>query len=171
MEPIHIPRLTRAPEQTETFEFNEVIADLETLTPVQGVLRISHHGNFLEVSAQAATIITFTCDRCLQQYNYRLSIQPSELIWLDEAVDEVNPILLDQDLDADDLVETLSPQGYFDPETWLYEQLCLEIPQRQICDPQCEGIEVPQPESAFKPVVDRRWAGLESLRNQLSDTN
>ncbi|MBF2028852.1 MAG: DUF177 domain-containing protein [Oscillatoriales cyanobacterium C42_A2020_001] len=171
MESIHIPRLTRAPEQTETIQFNAAIADLETLTPVQGVLRVTHHGSFLEVSAQAETIITLTCDRCLQQYNYRLSIKPSELIWLDESVDEVSPILLDEDLETADLVEALSPQGYFDSETWLYEQLCLEIPQRQLCDAQCQGIEVPKSESAAKPHVDRRWAGLESLRNQLSDTN
>ncbi|EKQ69450.1 putative metal-binding protein [Leptolyngbyaceae cyanobacterium JSC-12] len=171
MEPIHIPELMRAPEQTETIGFNEGIADLETLTPVQGVLRVSHRGNFLEVSARAETIITLACDRCLQQYNYRLSIQPSELIWLDESVnDEVNPILLDQDLEVGDLVETLSPQGYFDPETWLYEQLCLEIPQRKLCDAQCQGIEVPQADFS-QPIVDRRWARLEAFRNQLLDKN
>lgn len=170
MEPIYIPRLTRAPEQTETIQFSEAIADLETLTPVQGISKVTHRGSFLEVSAQAETIITLTCDRCLQQYNYRLSIKSSELIWLDESVDEVSPILLDQDLEADDLVETLSPQGYFDVETWLYEQLCLEIPQRKLCDTQCQGIEVPQSEPS-QPVVDRRWAGLEAFRSQLSDKN
>jgi uncharacterized protein len=171
MEPIHLPRLTRAPEQTETYQFSEPIPGLATLTPVQGVLRVSHRGTFLEVSATAETIITLTCDRCLQQYNYRLSISPTEMIWLDEAAEDSTPILLDQELDSDDLVEALSPQGYFDPTTWLYEQLCLELPQRQLCDAQCQGINVPQLDDASSPVVDRRWAGLETLRNQLSDKN
>jgi len=171
MEVIYIPRLTKAPNQTETLQFSEMIPALETLTPVQGVLQVSHRGSFLEVSAKAETIITLTCDRCLQQYNYRLSISPSELIWLDETADEINPVLLDQDLDSDDLVETLSPQGYFEPTTWLYEQLCLEIPQRQLCDAQCGGIEVPKTEDSSLPVIDRRWAGLESLRSQFSDKN
>jgi len=168
MEPIHIPRLTRAPEQTETFQFSEPIPGLESLTPVQGTIRVTHRGTFLEVSAKAETIITLTCDRCLQQYNYRLSISPTELIWLDETADDATPILLDQEIDSDDLVESLSPQGYFDPATWLYEQLCLELPQRQLCDAQCQGIDVPQ---AKDTAVDRRWAGLESLRSQLSDKN
>jgi uncharacterized protein len=169
MEPIHIPRLTRLPEQTEVLQFEDMIPNLETLTPVQGALQITHRGTFLEVNAKADTIITLTCDRCLQQYNYRLSIAPAELIWLDETAEEAAPLLLDQDLDSDELVETLPPNGYFDPTAWLYEQLCLEIPQRQLCDAQCQGIELPQ--SIPPPRVDRRWAGLESLRNQLADQN
>lgn len=172
MESIHIPRLTRSPEQTETFHFNEMIPGLDTLTPVEGVIRVTHRGTFLEVSGKAETIITLICDRCLQQYNYRLSITPSEMIWLDEAADEATPLLLDQDIDSDDLVETLSPQGYFDPMGWVYEQLCLEIPQRKLCEAGCQGIEVPpQAQQPLEPFVDRRWATLESLRNQLSDKN
>lgn len=171
MEAIHIPRLTRSLEQTETVQFNETIPGLETLTPVEGVIRVTHRGTFLEVSGKAETIITLTCDRCLQQYNFRLSIVPSEMIWLDETADDAVPLLLDQEIDSDDLVETLSPQGYFDPTTWIYEQLCLEIPQRKLCDAACDGIDVPKSEQVSKPVVDRRWAGLESLRNQLSDKN
>lgn len=169
MEPMYIPRLIQLPEQTETIEFNEPIADLETLTPVQGKLRVRHGGNFLEVQAKAETIVTLTCDRCLQQYNYRLSIAPSELLWLDESADQVDPVLLERDLDPDELVETLSPQGYFDPETWIYEQLCLELPQRKLCDARCQGIEVPSDSS--QQMLDRRWAGLEALKNQLADGN
>lgn len=171
MDKIYIPKLIQAPDQAETVPFSEMIPGLETLTPVQGQLRVSHRGNFLEVGAKAETIITLMCDRCLQQYNYRLSITPTEIIWLNETAEEVDPVLLDQDLDSDDLVESLPPQGYFEPMTWLYEQLCLEIPQRKLCDAQCSGIELPQREESALPVVDRRWAGLESLRNQLSDTN
>lgn len=171
IEPIYIPRLNRAPEQTETIQFSEVIPDLETLTPVQGVLRVKHQGNFLSIDAQIDTIVTLTCDRCLQQYNYRLSLNPSEVIWLNDAADELDPILLDQEIAPEDLVESLSPQGYFDPGMWLYEQLCLEIPQRKLCDAQCQGIELPSAEEAPQPSPDRRWAGLASLKDQLFSQN
>jgi uncharacterized protein len=170
MEPIHIPRLTRAPEQTETVPFNQPILDLETLTPVHGVIRVKHCGNFLDVNAKAETIITLICHRCLQQYNYRLAIAPSELIWLNAEADSLDPVLLDQDITSDDLVESLPPTGYFDPTTWIYEQLCLEIPQRQLCDSACKGIELPKTESP-KPTLDRRWASLETLKDNLFSQN
>lgn len=170
MEAIYIPRLTRAPQQTEVIDFDETIADLETLTPVQGRLKVTHQGNYLEVSAQAETIITLTCHRCLQQYNYRLAISPTELIWLDEMANQAAPVLFDQEIAVADLIETLPPTGYFEPTTWLYEQLCLEIPQQQLCDQTCQGIQVAQAE-ASEPAIDHRWASLEGLKNQLSERN
>jgi uncharacterized protein len=168
MEKIHIPGLTRAPQQTEVVVFDEPIPDLETLTAVRGKLQATHHGNYLEVSAVAETIVTLTCHRCLQQYNYRLAIAPSELIWLDDAANNRDELLLDQELSADDLVESLPPDGDFDPAAWLYEQLCLEMPHRQLCDQNCRGIELAS-EKITQPLVDGRWASLEALKQQLSD--
>ncbi|MBW4474932.1 MAG: DUF177 domain-containing protein [Stenomitos rutilans HA7619-LM2] len=166
MDTIHIPQLTKAPQQTEVIDFSEPIPGLETLTPVQGQMKVTHRGSYLDVSAKAETIVTLTCHRCLQQYNYRLSIAPSELIWLDETSDQVDPVLLDRDISAEDLVETLPPKGTFDPTTWLYEQLCLELPQRQLCDQACKGIELTTAES-LAPTIDRRWASLETFKDQL----
>jgi uncharacterized protein len=163
MEAIYIPQLTKAPERTLTLEFKQFLPDFPTLTPVQGWLKVTHRGNYLDVSAQADTIVTLACHRCLQQFNHRLSIQPSEVIWLNDQVDP-DEELFDRDLDMDDLMETLSPQGHFEPAAWLYEQLSLELPQHQLCDQACAGIEVDRDSQV---VTDARWAGLNALKGQL----
>ncbi len=168
MDEIYIPQLKKAPHQTEVIHFKEFLPGPDTLTPVQGQLAVTHQGNYLEVSAQAETIITLTCHRCLQQYNHRLEIKASELIWLDEAADEPDTGPLEREVAVEDLVETLPPQGYFDPGRWLYEQLCLAIPQRQLCDQQCPGIVLQGEELASIATVDRRWAALEALKKNLS---
>jgi len=165
MEAIHIPWLLKLPEQTNEIQVNELIAGLETLTPVRGRLKVRHQGNYLEVSAQAETIITLTCHRCLQQYNHRLKLDASELVWLDESANQPDDGPLERETALDDLVETLPPQGYFQPDSWLYEQLCLAIPPRQLCDQQCPGIQVTDTESASP--TDRRWEALEALKRQL----
>lgn len=165
MEAIHIPWLLKLPEQTNVIQVNELIAGLETLTPVRGQLKVRHQGNYLEVSAQAETIITLTCHRCLQQYNHRLKLDASELVWLDESANQPDDGPLERETALEDLVETLPPQGYFQPDTWLYEQLCLAIPPRQLCDQQCPGIQVTDTESASP--TDRRWEALEALKRQL----
>jgi uncharacterized protein len=165
MEAIHIPWLLKLPEQTNEIQVNELIAGLETLTPVRGRLKVRHQGNYLEVSAQAETIITLTCHRCLQQYNHRLKLDASELVWLDESANQPDDGPLERETALDDLVETLPPQGYFQPDTWLYEQLCLAIPPRQLCDQQCPGIPVTDTESGSP--TDRRWEALEALKRQL----
>jgi uncharacterized protein len=167
VETIYIPQLTRAPQQTEAIAFAEMIPGLESLTPVRGQIQVKHCNNYLEIAAAAETIVTLTCHRCLQQYNYRLSIQPTELIWLEEKPDD-SPLPFLEASSADELVETLSPNGYFDPTTWIYEQLCLELPQQQLCEAACQGIEISK---TAKSEPDQRWASLEALRQQLPDYN
>jgi uncharacterized protein len=166
MDAIYIPQLTKAPERTEEMEVNEFLPGLETLTPIRGLIRVQHHGNYLQVLGQAETIITCTCNRCLQNYNHRLTVEPKEIIWLDEAANETDDLPLEREVAFDDLIETVSPEGYFYPDQWLYEQMCLELPQRQLCDANCQGIQ-PSAESNFNNSVDRRWSSLESLKNQL----
>ena len=167
MDSIYIPQLTTAPEQTEDIQFEEFISDLETLTPVRGSLVVKHQGNYLEVAVKAETIITLTCNRCLQQYNHRLVVDTSELLWLEETANEPDPSPLERETSLEDLVETLSPEGYFDCGEWLYEQLCLAIPPRQLCDGSCPGIQVSNSlEPTSHVAVDSRWASLEKLKKQ-----
>lgn len=165
MEAVYIPQLLKAPEQTQVIQVQEFLPGLETLTPVRGRIRIQHHGNYLEVSPQAETIVTLTCHRCLQQYNHRLAVETSEMIWLEET-SQPDGGAVERELALEDLVETLPPQGHFYPSEWLYEQLCLAIPQRQLCDAQCAGIHTATQEGSVQS-VDQRWASLEALKKQL----
>ncbi len=166
MEAIYIPQLTKAVEKTEVVPVQEFIAGLETLTPVRGQVKVQHHGNYLEVSGQAETIITLTCHRCLQQYNYRLSIDTSEMIWLDETASLPYEGPIDKEIAVEDLIESLPPQGYFHPGEWLYEQFYLEMPQKQLCQSDCTGISTGIINSSEK-IGDRRWASLEALKKQI----
>ena len=163
MEKIFIPQIARAIDATESFEFKELIAGLETLTPVQGVITIRHLGSFLEVAAQAHTIMTLTCDRTLVQFNYRLAIDTSEMIWLAEPLPE-SDYPKEREIETGDLVESLSPNGYFDPEAWLYEQLTLAIPYPKIA-PDAPALDfVDQEPDSESVTVDKRWQIFSSLQ-------
>jgi uncharacterized protein len=162
MEKLYIPQIARAVEATETFEFKEFIEGLETLTPVQGVISVRHVGSFVEVSAKASTIMTLTCDRTLVQFNYRLAIDNSERIMLADPLPE-SEYPKEREIETDDLVESLSPNGYFDPAAWLYEQLLLAIPYPKIA-PDAPALEVTDPNTLDGSTVDKRWAVLNSLK-------
>jgi uncharacterized protein len=164
MDAINIPNLSQRPDQSITIEFQQNLSDLVTLTPVKGTAKVTHRGNFLDVKAVAETIVTLSCDRCLQQYNHRLRADTSEIIWLKDAEFDLDNLPLDEDLQLEEMVETLPQNGRFDIEVWIYEQLCLALPPRQLCDQDCPGIEI-----APQVIVDQRWANLNTLRNQISD--
>ena len=166
MEAIYIPHLLKAPKRTAEIIVDDQISNLNTLTPVKGKIAVRHGGNFLEVASQAETITTLTCDRCLQHYNHRLAIDTSELIWLESELENVEDIPTEREVSLEDLSETLPPNGHFDPEAWLYEQLSLALPLRKVCGENCPGTTV-------KAVIeekhlDSRWSSLAALKEQLN---
>ncbi|MGB7416031.1 MAG: DUF177 domain-containing protein [Thermosynechococcaceae cyanobacterium] len=162
MDRIYIPQLETASQQTELLQVNECLTGLESLTPVKGKLQVVHHGTYLQVDAQVETIVTLGCDRCLQQYNHRLVADASEVLWFEDEGPE-----LGVDITLDGPVETLSSQGYFEPNDWLYQQLCLEWPQRQICGPACTGMD-PSLMTIGSDKGDLRWSALAALKQTLS---
>ena len=167
MEAIYIPHLLKAPRRKAEIIVNDEIADLDTLVPVKGKVVVRHGGNFLEVTSQAETITTLVCDRCLQHYNHRLAIDTSELIWLESEL-EVEDIPTEREVSLEDLSETLPPNGHFDPEAWLFEQLSLALPLRKVCGDSCPGTTTKA--TSEEHHVDRRWSSLAALKEQLNST-
>lgn len=166
MEAIYIPHLLKAPRRKAEIIVDDAIADLDTLVPVKGTIVVRHRGNFLEVISQAETITTLVCDRCLQHYNHRLAIDTSELIWLENQLQDVDDIPTEREVSIEDLSESLPPNGHFDPEAWLYEQLSLALPLRKVCGKDCPGAIVKTTKEDNH--IDRRWSSLAALKEQLN---
>jgi uncharacterized protein len=119
----------------------------------------------LEVTSQVETITTLTCDRCLQHYNHRLEIDTSELIWLESEPQKIDYLATEREISWEDLSETLPHNGHFEPEVWLFEQLSLALPLRQVCGDNCPGAAKTSVEEQSS--VDSRWASLAALKTEL----
>jgi uncharacterized protein len=158
------------------WRIDQALSALDSLTPVRGALTAVHRGNVLELEGEASTIVTLCCDRCLQHFNHPLSFRSRELLWLGEqarqaglgaeallgpggAAGEPSSLL---DLEADELCESLDPNGCFEPEHWLFEQLSLQLPLVNRCGSDCPG--PPQAEAGSSEPVDPRWAALRQLQ-------
>jgi uncharacterized protein len=161
MEKILISQIARAENATISIQFKDFIPELETLTPVQGAMKISHGGSFLEIQARAWTIITLICDRTLVQFNHRLEVDTKELILLGEEI-PASQYAKEIELNFSELNETLSPNGHFEPSAWLYEQLCLNIPFQKIA-PDAPDLDFVDSVPNAASQVDKRWAALASL--------
>jgi uncharacterized protein len=168
MEPIYIPHLLKAPKRTAEIIVDDNISGLDTLVPVKGFISVRHGGNFLEIVSTAETITTLVCDRCLQHYNHRLAIDTSELIWLESELEKVQDLPSEREVYLEDLSETLPPNGHYDPEVWLFEQLFLALPLRKICGADCPGASIKA--TSDDHYVDNRWSSLAALKEQLNST-
>jgi uncharacterized protein len=169
MEPLYIPHISARRDRTIEVIVDDFIPEFETLTPVRGKVIVKHGGTFLDITAETETIVTLTCYRCLQHYNHRLVLKTTEVVWLDPDADKPYDGPLERETDVDELVESLPPEGHFQPDVWLYEQLCLAVPQRELCNRDCaEVVADPQPAVTDAEVkLDSRWGILEILKDQL----
>ncbi|MEL6438671.1 MAG: YceD family protein [Cyanobacteria bacterium J06621_8] len=167
MDAIYIPHLLKAPDRKVEICIDDTIASLETLVPVKGKILLRHGVTFLEVKSQAETIVTLICDRCLQHYNHRLAINTSELIWLESELATRENLPQEREIALEDLSETLPPNGHFDPEAWLFEQLSLALPLRKVCGDNCPGTTITSSQNDFVP--DSRWSSLASLKERLKN--
>jgi uncharacterized protein len=169
MEPLYIPHIAARRDRTIEVIVDEFIPEFETLTPVRGKVIVKHGGTFLDIAAQTETIVTLTCYRCLQHYNHRLVLNTTEIVWLDPDADKPDDGPLERETDAEDLLESLPPEGHFQPDVWLYEQLCLAIPQRELCNLDCAEVVADRPLAVTDPEVklDSRWGILETLKDRL----
>jgi uncharacterized protein len=159
LRPLPLQELRLLPEG-RSWQVDQPIAGLSSLTPVRGHLQARHHGTVLEVEGKAETIVTLCCDRCLQTYNHALCFRARELLEIAAADPGVEEVVFA----AEDPVERLDPSGAFDPERWLFEQLSLELPLVNRCGADCPGPPLPRREAADDREVDPRWAALRSLR-------
>jgi uncharacterized protein len=164
MQAIYIPHLLNRPQRSQNLPLDDFLSGMDTLTPLRGTLTIRHGGTFLELKLTAETIVTLTCDRCAQDYNHRLTLDTSELIWLDAEPE--TPILKEREVAYEDLSETLPPDGHFEPESWLYEQVSLALPFSKLCGKDCSPPALPDSDRA--PLPDSRWAALADLQSHLS---
>lgn len=161
LRPIRVPELLQASERSRTVEFRQIIPEFPSLTPVEGGVTVEHRGTFLIARALVKTIVTLTCHRCLQNYNQKVRHEFEEILWLEAEPEEYADEL---EVATEDLVERVNPDGSFDVENWLYQQLWLAMPQQQLCRENCQGLTVEQDTSDR---VDSRWAKLQNLREQL----
>ena len=170
LRPVPLQEL-RLQAEGRSWQVNQQLSELDSLTPVRGSLRAIHRGNILELEGQASTIITLRCDRCLQHFNHPLGFESREVLWLGEqarcnGVD--SDVVLEGgsevlELDPDALCESLDPTDDFDPEHWLFEQLSLQLPLVNRCGSDCPGPDLAADATAQEP-VDPRWAALRNLQ-------
>ena len=170
LRPVPLQEL-RLQAEGRSWQVNQQLSELDSLTPVRGSLRAVHRGNILELEGQASTIITLRCDRCLQHFNHPLGFESREVLWLGEqarcnGVD--SDVVLEGgsevlELDPDALCESLNPTDDFDPEHWLFEQLSLQLPLVNRCGSDCPGPDLAADATAQEP-VDPRWAALRNLQ-------
>jgi len=146
-------------EAGTSWQVDQPIAGLDTKGPVRGTVSARPDGPLLRVEADLRASVSLRCDRCLQTYAQPLRALVKERLAVGGSAQELAEAL---DFDAEGFSEQLDPDGCFDPQQWVYEQLSLQLPLVNRCGPDCPG---PASWGTAEPQTDPRWAALRSLQS------
>ena len=95
-----------------------------------------------------------------------MAIDTNELIWLESELENEKDLPSEREVSLEDLSETLPPNGHYNPEAWLFEQLSLALPLRKVCGKSCPGAS--QKATKDEHYLDSRWSSLAALKEQLN---
>jgi DUF177 domain-containing protein len=86
----------------------------------------------VEVTGTIAGVVTLTCYRCLEGFEFGLSLDVREhALWLSEA---------ELEEDEEPATEYMVTDGVLDLEPIIRDTVCLAFPARRICDEACRGL-------------------------------
>lgn len=122
----------------------------------------------VEVSGSISGAVDLTCYRCLEKFDFSVSVRVREhALWLGEVEDE----------DSDEYAaEYMVTDGILDLEPVIRDAVCLAFPVRRVCDESCKGL-CPScganlnvnPCGCDSTRIDARLKPLEELKKRLED--
>ena len=135
---ININELQNLPEKQLEFEFNEVIEELESNSPITAILKAKATSYGVSLSGHVKANIKLICDRCLEEYNYHIEVDVNEDFLNDNVVPDN---IKEYELKEGQFAEELEGKKEIDITDFVYQTVILEIPFQKLCKQECEGLE------------------------------
>lgn len=164
---ISLTELRRLPQQRLHLSFCEELDGLGAVKPVIGELTIALNSVGVRVKGTIETLLKLNCHRCLKPYFQNLQVL------IDERFSELNEenVARDRELNKDDFVEPLPPNGKIDISDIVYQAVTLATPTYCRCGNSCPGPQIQgqrkvSATSQAEPdnsKIDPRWQNLKTL--------
>tara|TARA_B100000700_G_C14736173_1_gene710776 strand:+ start:44 stop:577 length:534 start_codon:yes stop_codon:yes gene_type:complete len=153
--------------------FEIYLDKLPSISPIEGTIKVEIIESLLNVKGEIEAKIKLNCDRCMDEYIEILKCKTSEKIMVNKDLEDLDS--LNSSHSYNDLVDFIDPEGEFDPNNWVFEQLSLQIPILKICGKDCRGPLIRKEKGDFnqnpnqsnlQTKLDPRWSPLKKLLKQ-----
>lgn len=133
---IAIEDIENAPDSSLSFDFCEIIPDLENNKEVKGFFEVFSNGASIEVKGNVKTTLTLVCDRCLDEFESEIEAEIDEVFVKDDVFDYSKHEI---ELKNDNFVVELNGETEIDITDLVYQSIIMNIPTKKICRHACEG--------------------------------
>jgi len=133
---INLEELANTADNKMIIDFQEQIKEIPGENIVKGTLIASLTSFGVRIEGEINTTINLECDRCLQNFPYEMSINIDEKFVNESiAVNEAKEI----EIKNENFVEDLNGREEIDITDLVYQSIILNIPNKKLCDINCQG--------------------------------
>ena len=158
---INIDDIENAPEQTLRINFEEIIGELNSKTPIKATLEATSLGEFIEITGEVHGSVVLECDLCLDEFDYNLDFEVEELFAKNSLMEEYGD---DTELKDGQFVTDLKGNKEIDIYDLLYQSVILDLPYKKVCGINCKGNRFENEETFAKNEVDPRLAVFKDIK-------
>lgn len=133
---IEIEDIENAPDKKLQIDFEEVIEELQTKSPVKASLEAISLGDFIEITGNVQGSIILECDLCLEKFNYDFDFDIEELFAKNALLEAYGT---ETELKDGQFVTDLKGSRDIDIYDLLYQSVILDLPNKKVCGINCKG--------------------------------
>ena len=155
---INITDIENTEQKFIRFDFSEVYEEFNKNEPVIATLTAEVIGNLIKITGTIQASLMLTCDMCLKEFKQDLKINVEEFFTKYSLSENYEN---EFELKQDGFVEDLNGSNEIDITDFVYQSITLNIPNKLVCDINCNGDESVNKYLNEKPIDPR----LEIFKN------
>ena len=135
---INITDIENTENKIKEIEFSEIYEEFNKDVPVKAKLSAEVIGNLIKITGNINAILIHTCDMCLKEFSEEYKIKVEEFFTKYSLSEEYES---EFELKQDGFVEDLNGSDEIDITDFVYQSIILHIPNKLVCDINCNGDE------------------------------
>ena len=135
---IKISEVENSEKKVQHLNFSEIMEEFNKEVPVQAKLKVESIGELIKISGKIHALLNLTCDLCLKDFTKEFDINVEEIYAKNSLNDSYNA---EFEIKRNSFADDLNGQDEFDITDFIYQSLILNIPNKIVCDINCNGNE------------------------------
>ncbi len=135
---IKISDIESKTEKKEHISFSEVYDEFNKDIPVSADLNIEINGNIIKIYGNVKAVLNLTCDICLKEFTKELNFETEEYYIKNSLNDKY---INEFEINENKFYEDLNGEDEIDISNFVYQCVILHIPNKLVCDINCNGDE------------------------------
>lgn len=135
---INILEIENSKDKQKNINFSEIYEEFNKEIPVTAQLNVSVTGNLIKIKGIIEAKLNLICDLCLKEFTKEIQINIEEY-YIKDSLNEA--CVKDFEISEDGFIEDLNGADFIDITNFVYQCVILHIPNKLVCDINCNGDE------------------------------